>query len=149
MRHIFSLELAMVRETGGPKICGPQDTYRVCADIAGLAQETFHVLLVDAKNKLVKRALVGVGIVDACLVHCREVYRLAVETGASAVIAAHNHPSGEATPSAEDLRITRQLVEAGKILDIKLLDHVVIGRDDPVSGRPAFVSMRESGLVQF
>jgi DNA repair protein RadC len=78
------------------------------------------------------------------LVHPREVFRAAILDGAGAIILAHNHPSGDPTPSSEDIRITRQLVEAGKILDIEVLDHVVVGR-----GERPFLSLRESGLVSF
>jgi DNA repair protein RadC len=93
------------------------------------------------------------GLVDASLIHCREAYRAAIRDGASSIVLIHNHPSNDPTPSAEDMRITRQLVEAGKILDIKVLDHVVIGRavepTDEQPGRPAFFSLRESGLCSF
>ena len=77
----------------------------------------------------------------------REVLRPAIVENASAVILAHNHPSGDPTPSAEDIRITRQLVEAGKIVDIKVLDHIIIGR--PGEDNRAFLSMREEGVCSF
>ncbi len=142
------VQLPLVRESTGERVRTPEDVCRVCADIAGLAQESFHVLSLNAKNFMVNRHLISLGLVDASLVHPREVFRAAIgEDGASSVILAHNHPTGDPTPSAEDLRITRQLVEAGRIIDIKVLDHVVIGR--PVNGSPAFVSMREQGLCSF
>jgi DNA repair protein RadC len=87
---------------------------------------------------------------DASLVAPREVFRGAVADSAAAIVCAHNHPSGDPTPSAEDVRITRQLVEAGRILGIRVLDHVVIGRPDATGpGAPGFLSLRESGLVTF
>lgn len=142
------VQLPLVRESMGERVRTPADVYRVCSDIANLAQESFHVLSLDSKNRLINRHLVSLGLVDASLVHPREVYRAAIgQDGACALVLTHNHPSGDPTPSAEDLRITRQLIEAGRIIDIKVLDHVVIGR--PVNGSPAFVSMRESGLVTF
>jgi len=91
--------------------------------------------------------MVTPGLADASLVHPREVFRTAIENTASAMVLVHNHPSGDSTPSAEDIRITRQLIEAGKIIDIKVIDHVVIGRS--TNGSPAFLSMRESGLCAF
>ena len=88
------------------------------------------------------------GLLDASLVHPREVFQEAIRSACAAMVLVHNHPSGDPTPSAEDLRITKQLVAAGKIVDIRVLDHVVIGR--PGAGRDRdFVSMRESSIVEF
>ena len=148
------VQLPLVREPGKQRIATPADAYRVCSDIADLAQETFHILALDAKNKLINRHMISLGLADASLVHPREVFRAAIgQDSASALILIHNHPSSDVTPSAEDIRITRQLIEAGRIIDIKVLDHVIIGRpvapvgDQP--GSPGFLSMRESGLVSF
>ena len=141
------VQLPLVRESTGELVRTPEDVCRVCGDMALLAQEAFTVLAVDVKNRLINRHLVSLGLADASLVHPREVYRPVLSDGASAIICVHSHPSGDPTPSAEDLRVTRQLVEAGRIIDIKVLDHVIIGR--PRNGSPAFVSMRESGLVTF
>jgi DNA repair protein RadC len=114
-----------------------------------LDTEHFWVLHLNAKNQLRARPLcVTRGLLDASLVHPREVFRSAISGATAAVVLAHNHPSGDPQPSAEDIRITRQMVEAGRIIDIKVLDHVVIGR--PGGGRDqAFVSLREAGLVSF
>lgn len=107
------------------------------------------MLHLDAKNRLKGGpAVVSEGILDASLVHPREVFRDAVRTSTAAVVVAHNHPSGDPTPSAEDVRITRQLVDAGRIMDIRVMDHIVLGRPR-VDGGAEYVSMRESGLVQF
>ena len=142
------VQLPLVRESPRQRVRTPEDVYSVCDDLANLAQEAFHVLSLDSKNGLINRHLVSLGLADAALVHPREVFRAAIgEDGASALLLAHNHPSGDPTPSAEDLRITRQLIESGRIVDIKVLDHVVIGR--ACDGSPAFISMRESGLCAF
>jgi len=125
----------------------PEDVYGLCGDIALLAQESFHVVSLDAKNNLINRHLVTLGLADSSLVHSREVFRPAIQDGASAIVCVHNHPSSDVTPSAEDIRITRQLIDAGRIIDIKLLDHVIVGR--PTNGNPPFLSMRESGLCEF
>jgi len=110
-------------------------------------------LILDAKNRLKNRHMVSLGVVDAALVHPREVFRCAIESGASALLLVHSHPSGDPTPSTEDLRITRQLIEAGKIVDIKVLDHVIVGRPVTAVGdqpsQPGYLSLRESGLVAF
>lgn len=142
------VQLPLVCESTGERVRTPEDVYRVCRDIADLAQESFHVLALNAKNHLINRSLVTLGLADACLVHSREVFLTAIRAGSSAIICAHNHPSSDVTPSAEDIRITRQLIEAGRIIDIKVLDHVIIGRPGP-EGQPAFMSMRENGLCDF
>jgi len=146
------IQLPLVRESTGEHVRTPEDVGRVCADISGLAQESFHVLTLNAKNRLINRHLVSLGLADASLVHPREVFRSAIGAdGACAVILVH--PSGDPAPSAEDLRITRQLVQAGRVVDIKVLDHVIIGRPigvvDGQPGQPGFLSLRESGLVSF
>ena len=115
---------------------------------AHLDQEAIWVLPLDQKYRL-RRSPVEVtkGILNASLSHPREVFREAIRMAAAAVIVVHNHPSGDPTPSAEDLQTTRQLVETGKIVGIQLLDHIIIGGNRPA---PApFVSLRDAGLVDF
>lgn len=98
-----------------------------------LKHETFRVLLLDAKRRLLREALVSEGTLTASLVHPREAFLPAVRGSASAVIFVHNHPSGDPTPSPEDLELTRRLIEAGRLLGIQVLDHVIIGADRVVS----------------
>ena len=141
------VQLPLVMEASKGRVSSPEDVVRVCADIRELAQETFHVLSLNARNCLINRQLVSVGLVDASLVHPREVFRLAIQQNASALVLVHNHPSGDPTPSAEDLRITRQLTEAGKIIGIPVQDHVVLGRE--VEGSRGYLSLREQGLCSF
>lgn len=113
----------------------------------GLAVEKFWVLCLNRKNRLMRRVEVTSGTATAALAHPREVFREAIRESASAVICAHNHPSGDPAPSAADLHLTRQLREASKAVDIDLLDHVVIGRPtaDPL-GR-GYYSFREAGVL--
>ena len=127
----------------------PGDVVRVLKDrVRHLDREVFWVLLLDGKNNLKGRPIdITHGLLDASLVHPREVFREAIRSATAAVVVAHNHPSGDPAPSAEDIRITRQLVGAGKIVDIRVLDHVVLGREGP--GEPGYRSMREDGLVTF
>lgn len=117
-------------------------------ETARLDQETFWVLMLDQKYRLRRApAAVTKGTLDASFAHPREVFREAIRMAAAAIIVAHNHPSGDPTPSAEDVRATRQLVETGRIVGIQVLDHIVIGGNQP---HPApYVSLRESGLVDF
>lgn len=148
MNYVTALvQLPLVRETGKEQIKSPDDVARICADIANLAQETFHVLMLNAKNCLINRHVVSIGLVDASLVHPREVFRPAIAENASVIVLAHNHPSGDSTPSAEDIKVTKQLIEAGKIVDITVQDHVIIGREHETSR--GFFSMREHGLCDF
>ena len=152
----FRVDMPLVRESmqdanGSPvRARSPEDIAALCEDIRLSAQEAFIVIDLNAKNNVIDKRLVTLGLLDASLVHPREVFRGAITSGAAAVVVAHNHPSGDPTPSAEDIRITRQLVEAGRVLDIRVLDHVVIGRPNAAgNGTPGFLSMRECGLVDF
>ncbi len=97
-------------------------------------QEEFHVLFLNAKHQVVAEECVTVGLRDRVLVHAREVFRKAVRTGCLRVVLAHNHPSGDPRPSPEDIQLTQNLVEAGKVLDIRVLDHIVLGtrQGDPL-----------------
>lgn len=128
----------------------PDDAARLLRDtVRLLSTEVFWVLLLDTKNYL-KRPPVEVtrGLLDASLVHPREVFRDAVRCSTAAVVVVHNHPSGDPTPSAEDIRITRQLVEAGKVMGIGVLDHVILGKTVQ-EGTREYLSLREEGLVTF
>src|SRR6185369_761068 len=115
--------------------------------VTGLEVEKFWVLCLNRKNRLLKRVEITSGTATAALAHPREVFRAAIRESASAVVCAHNHPSGDPAPSAPDLNVTRQLREAAKAVDIDLLDHVIVGRAgaDPL-GR-GFFSFREAGLL--
>jgi DNA repair protein RadC len=104
------------------------------------------VLLLDVKNRLILDATVTMGLVDRSQLHPREVFRAAIQCGGGCtrIILAHGHPSGDATPSAQDMQVTRQLAEAGKILGIEVIDHVIIGRKS-LSRERDYVSLREAG----
>ena len=136
-----------------PSIREPEAAYRLLRPImtaatSGDSQETFFVLLLDTKSKVIGSPVECTrGLLDTSLVHPREVFREAVRQSAARVILAHNHPSGDPTPSKEDIDITRRLVEAGKILGIRIVDHVICGR--PSNTTPGYVSLREKNLVGF
>ncbi|HEY5079404.1 MAG TPA: DNA repair protein RadC [Opitutaceae bacterium] len=114
---------------------------------SGLDVEKFWVLCLNRRNRLRKRVEVSSGTATAALAHPREVFRAAIREGAAALVCAHNHPSGDPSPSAADIQLTRQLREAAAAVDIPLLDHVIIGRRgaDPL-GR-GYYSFREAGLL--
>jgi len=109
------------------------------AEMAHLEQEHFRVLYLDTRNRLMGSETVYVGSLNASHIRVGEIFRDAVKRNCAAIIVVHNHPSGDPTPSPEDVAVTRQLVEAGKLLDIELLDHLIIGQQ-------RFVSLRERGL---
>lgn len=124
------------------RIRGPRDIFlRMGPRLRDLAQEEFHALLLNSQHRVLREVLVTRGILDASLIHAREVFREAVLEGAAAVILVHNHPSGDPAPSPEDRAVTRQLAAAGKALGIPVLDHVVVG-----DGR--WVSLAEEGVVE-
>ncbi len=119
-----------------PTLRSPAEVHALLAsELRGTARETFHALLLDGKHRLRRREQVSQGTLTSSLVHPREVFGPAVREAAAALIVAHNHPSGDPEPSEEDLAVTRRLVEAGKILGVPLLDHVVIGDRSFVSIR--------------
>ena len=107
---------------------GPADVFRRMGPrMRDLPQEEFHALLLNTRHRVIREVAVTRGILDASLIHPREVFRVAVMEGAAGIILVHNHPSGDPTPSAEDRAVTRQLAEAGCALGIPVLDHVVVG----------------------
>jgi DNA repair protein RadC len=122
------------------RIAGPRDVYERCAPaMRDLAQEEFRVLLLNTQHAVTRELVVTRGILDASVVHAREVFKAAIAESAAAILLVHNHPSGDPAPSAEDREVTQQLAAAGMVLGIPVLDHVVIG-----DGR--YVSFVEAGL---
>ncbi len=108
-------------------------------EMSHLDQEHMRTVLLDTKNRVQAITTVYVGSLNASMVRVGELFKDAVRRNSAALIAVHNHPSGDPTPSPEDVLVTRQIVDAGKLLDIDVLDHIVIGMD-------RYVSMRERGL---
>jgi DNA repair protein RadC len=104
-----------------------------------LEQEHLRVILLDTRNRIITIDTVYKGSLNSSMVRVGELFRRAIRRNAAAIIVAHNHPSGDPTPSPEDVAVTRQVVQAGQMLDIEVLDHIIIGR-----GR--FVSLKERGL---
>jgi DNA repair protein RadC len=128
---LAALELArraQMHQERRPRLRSPQDVQRYLAPrLSVRGKEQFHVLCFNTRNVLLQDIRVAQGTTDACPVDPREVYRAALAARASAIVLAHNHPSGDPDPSLSDLALTRQLVEAGRMLGIKVLDHVIIG----------------------
>lgn len=112
----------------------------VMEEMRTLNQEHFVTLFLNTKNQIIHRQTIFIGSLNASIVHPREVFREAVKRSAASIIVAHNHPSGDPTPSQEDIHVTRRLVESGKMIGIELLDHLVIGNRK-------FVSLKEKGYL--
>lgn len=113
-------------------------------------QESIFAILLDTKSRVI-----GIprettrGLIDSTPTHPREIFRDAITESAAAVVLVHNHPSGDPTPSMEDINATRRLVEAGRIIGIPIFDHVIIGKRFTDHDQPAYVSLRERNLVSF
>ncbi|MBI9020927.1 MAG: DNA repair protein RadC [Verrucomicrobia bacterium] len=142
----------LVQENVGerPRIASPEEAAAVLRERArSLDREVFWVLLLDTKTRLMAPPFeVSKGTLSSSLVHPREIFKPAIQHSAANVILAHNHPSGDPSPSAQDIQITKKLIEAGKTMEIKVLDHLIIGRKT-ADGANDFLSLRESGLVEF
>jgi len=144
-RIAAGLELGRrLQEEGRPertRIRSPADVYRWFAPrLADLVAEEFHVLALDSQSGILRDLLVTRGILNSSLVHPREVFRGAIAEAAAGIIVVHNHPSGDPAPSADDRAVTRQLVEAGKVLDLPVYDHVIVGSR-------GYLSFAEAGLL--
>ena len=107
--------------------------------IANLDREHFVVVLLNTKNEVIEAPTVSVGTLSSSLVHPREVFKPAIRASAASVVLAHNHPSGRVEPSREDREVTRRMVEAGGIIGIEVLDHVIVGE--------GYFSMKEHGML--
>ncbi|CVK18410.1 RadC family protein [Sporomusa sphaeroides] len=123
-------------------IRSPQDVCNlVRSDMEYLQTEHFRVVGLSTKHHVLFQETVSQGTLDASLVHCREVFKLLIKRASASAIFVHNHPSGDPTPSPEDIELTRKLVEAGKLLGIQVLDHVIIGRSSK------YISFKEQQII--
>ena len=149
-----AMELAqrLTRESVGesPVVATPEQAAAVLRERARVLQtEIFWALMLDSKNRLIgEPQKISQGTLNSSLVHPRELFKKALEHSCAAIILAHNHPSGDPTPSSEDIKITKQLIGAGEVMGIKVLDHIVIGHRKHTSDTD-FLSLREAGLVNF
>lgn len=123
-----------------PVVSTPGDLLYFLVDIRDQRKEHFKCLYLNARNQVTFHEIVSIGSLSSAIVHPREVFRTAVENTAASIILAHNHPSGDTSPSQDDINLTRRLVQAGEILGIDILDHVIVGGTD-------FLSMKERGLI--
>jgi len=149
LRAAFALakHLRERRHDRQPMITTPAEAAEVVREeMRLLDRESFRVILLNTKNGFIKSCSVSLGSLNASIVEPREVFKDAITCSAASVILAHNHPSGDPTPSSEDISITKRLAKAGELLGIQVHDHIILGRHQ--SGRDQdFVSLREIGLM--
>ncbi|OQY26445.1 MAG: hypothetical protein B6244_13520 [Candidatus Cloacimonetes bacterium 4572_55] len=137
----LSCRLSAYTEFDRPKVSCPADVYNFLKDdMTLLGHEELRVVILDTKNHILGIPIITVGILNSNLSHPRKTFRQAIQKNAAAIILVHNHPSGDPTPSQEDIALTKRYASAGEIIGIQVLDHVVIG-----AGR--FISLREEGHI--
>jgi DNA repair protein RadC len=136
----------LVRELNAPFpepaiIRHPSDVHQLLsAELRFASKENFICLFLNTKNRVIFKEVISTGTLNASLVHPREVFRAAIKRSSASIVCAHNHPSGDPSPSSEDIQITCRLIDAGKIIGIDVIDHIIIGSN-------GFVSMKEQGII--
>lgn len=139
---IACLELGkrILKDKKATLILSPKDVWENCKDIRDHKKEHFVIFYLDTRNQEIQREIISVGILNANLIHPREVFEPAIRHTAAQIIVAHNHPSGNCEPSDDDISITRRLQEAGRILGIEIMDHVIVAKN-------SHVSLKEKSLI--
>ena len=144
-KRINIVSIKMVKESSflyqTRQILSPNDAYEMIKEkLEGLDREQFIIACLNTKNEPTNISVVSVGSLNKAIVHPREVFKTAILSNAASIMAFHNHPSGETTPSQQDIQLTNRLYEAGELLGIKLLDHLIIGDN-------SFTSLKEKGYL--
>ncbi len=144
-KRINIVSIKMVKESSflyqTRQILSPYDAYDMIKEqLEGLDREQFIIACLNTKNEPTNISVVSVGSLNKAIVHPREVFKTAILSNAASIMAFHNHPSGETTPSQQDIQLTNRLYEAGELLGIKLLDHLIIGDN-------SFTSLKEKGYL--
>ncbi|MEO6729507.1 MAG: DNA repair protein RadC, partial [Candidatus Dojkabacteria bacterium] len=122
----FELGKRYLKEKKRSIILSPEGAWQELSEIRSSKKEHFVVLFLDSRNQTITKEIISIGTINASIVHPREVFESAIKNSAAAIIVAHNHPSNEPDPSENDIDVTRKLISAGKLLDIKVLDHVIV-----------------------
>jgi DNA repair protein RadC len=136
----LSKRLVAGKSTERPLIKTAVDAVHLVSDMAWLTQEHVRVILLDTAGRVIAAPTIYMGTINTSVLRIAEIYRAAITHNAPAFMLVHNHPSGDPTPSPEDVELTRALINAGRLLDITLLDHLIIGR-------PSWVSLRDLGFI--
>ena len=144
-KRINIVSIKMIKESSflyqTRTISSPKDAYEMIKEqLEGLDREQFIIACLNTKNEPTNISVVAVGTLNKAIVHPREVFKTAILSNAASIMAFHNHPSGETTPSQQDIQLTNRLYEAGELLGIKLLDHLIIGDG-------TFTSLKEKGYL--
>ena len=144
-KRINIVSIKMVKESSflyqTRQILSPRDAYEMIKEqLEGLDREQFIIACLNTKNEPTNITVVSVGTLNKAIIHPREVFKTAILSNAASIMAFHNHPSGETTPSQQDIQLTNRLYEAGELLGIKLLDHLIIGDN-------SFTSLKEKGYL--
>ena len=144
-KRINIVSIKMVKESSfqylARQILSPNGAYQMIKEqLEGLDREQFIIACLNTKNEPTNISVVSVGTLNKAIIHPREVFKTAILSNASSIMAFHNHPSGDTTPSDQDIQLTHRLVEAGELLGIKLLDHLIIGDG-------SFTSLKEKGYL--
>jgi len=148
IRLVSSLRMGAValrEERQSLTIDSPVAIADLCSEMRFLDRESLRVVLLNAKQQLIKIATISQGTVNESLAHPREIFKPAIVLSAYSFIMVHNHPSGDASPSEADMRLTRRINEASRLLLLQLIDHVIIG--SPAPGRSTYFSFKEGGVI--
>jgi len=150
LKAAFALhERAHRHEREGQPLDHPERIHALMNEkVRDLTVEVLYGLALDSKLRLIRYYPITTGLLNQTLVHAREAFREAISAAAAHLALVHNHPSGDPTPSSEDVRITRQMLKAGEVLDIPLLDHVIIGRPSAKNAK-GYLSLKQTGVVDF
>jgi len=122
-------------------LMSPQEVWQALSDISDKKKEHFVAFFLDIKNQVIKREIISIGTLNLSLIHPREVFEPAIRNFSAQIILAHNHPSDDPQPSSDDIKLTEQLIEAGKILGIEIIDHVIVTKNN-------FKSFKEDNLIK-
>ncbi|MBA4149373.1 MAG: DNA repair protein RadC [Verrucomicrobia bacterium] len=147
LKSAFTLAQRMAKELRGesPLLDNPESIASLLREDCRFHEvEHFHVILLNTRRKLIRVEQISQGTLDSVLVHPREVFKMAISANASAIVIVHNHPSGDPNPSEADIKVTRDLIRAGQLLKIEVLDHVILGRKT-ADRLNDYVSLRELG----
>jgi DNA repair protein RadC len=142
---IAALELAKRIKKVNPyeniRISEPYQIARILIDeMKFLTKEHFNIVLLDTKNQIISIENISIGSLNSSIVHPREVFKVAIKKSSNSIILVHNHPSGDVTPSDEDIKITKRLIGSGEIIGIKVIDHIIIGNEN-------YLSMKEKNYI--
>ena len=133
--------LASFKDNKKPQISNAKDVAKLfIPEMGTLEKEHFKGVYLDSKRRIIKQETIFIGSLNESVVHPREIFKIAIEESSAAIILLHNHPSGDPNPSSFDIKMTKELIKAGELLGIEILDHIIIGGEK-------YVSLRENGLI--